>query len=156
MIAPRLVRLIETHSEELTRGLFDRLERDARLPDLKKIPQGEFYQRVHEVYEHLGEWLLNKTESDIEERYRVIGKRRAAQGVALSQVVLGILTVKEHLWEYLKNEGMVERPIELMQEMELIQLVEQFFDRAVFYTAQGYEIGLKELADSGGSRTAAA
>lgn len=156
MIAPRLVRLIETHSEQLTRGLFDRLERDARLPDLKKIPQGEFFQRVHEVYEHLGEWLLYKTESDIEERYRIVGKRRAAQGVALSQVVLAILTVKEHLWEYLKQEALVELPIELVQEIELIQLVEQFFDRAVFYTAQGYELGLKEIEESGGSGTAAA
>lgn len=139
MIAPRLVHLIESHSEQLTHGLVEKLQRCERLPDLKNIPDDEFRHRVHEIYHNLGEWLLSKTEADIEGRYTVLGARRAAQGVALSQLVWAILIVKEHLWEFLKREGLVDRPVELYQELELFQLTDQFFDRAVYYAIIGYE-----------------
>ena len=139
MIAPRLVRLIETHSEQLARSLYERIQNSPRFKDYQKVPPEEIKQRAYEIYHNLGDWLLTKTESEIERRYTVIGARRAAQGVALSQVVRAILTVKEHLWEFLRREGLVEVPVELFQELDLLQVVDQFFDRAVFYAAVGYE-----------------
>lgn len=139
MIAPRLVRLIETHSEQLTQGLIQKLQKCDRLADLQKIPANEFQQRVYEIYHNLGEWLLSKTEADIERRYTLIGAHRAAQGVALSQLLWAIILTKEHLWEFLKREGLVDRPVEIVQEMELFHLVDQFFERALFYAAVGYE-----------------
>jgi hypothetical protein len=37
------------------------------------------------------------------------------------------------------KEAMADKPVELFQELELFQLVEQFFDRAVYFAAIGYE-----------------
>ena len=139
MIAPRLVRLIEIHSEQLARSLYERIQNSPRFKDYQKVPPEEVKQRAYEIYHNLGDWLLTKTESDIERRYTVIGARRAAQGVALSQVVCAILTVKEHVWEFLRREGLVELPVELFQELDLLQVVDQFFDRAVYYAAVGHE-----------------
>ena len=139
MIAPRLVRLIETHSEQLTRSLAEKLQKCERLPDLQKIPADEFQQRVYEIYHNLGEWLLVKTEADIEQRYTLIGARRSEQGVALSQLLWAIVLTKEHLWEFLRREGFVDKPVELLQEIELFHMVDQFFERAMFWAAVGYE-----------------
>lgn len=139
MIAARLVRLIEDHSEELARGLMQRLHSSPELADLDRVPPEEIRQRVYEVYRHLSDWLLQKTKADIERRFSAIGARRAAQGVPLSQVVFSILAVKEQLWEFVKREGLVDRHVELFQELELLQLVEKFFDHAVYFAALGYE-----------------
>lgn len=139
MIALRLVRLIEAHADQLARGLREKIQNCDRLPDMRKVPAEELDQRVYEVYRNLSDWLLYKTESDIERRYIAIGARRAAQGVALSQLLCAILAVKEHLWEFLNREGRVDRATELFQELELLQLVDQFFDRAVYYAAVGHE-----------------
>jgi len=139
MIAPKLVRLIETHSEQLARSLHERIQNSPRFKDYQKVPPEELKQRTYEIYHNLGEWLLTKTESEIERRYTVIGARRASQGIALSQVVGAILTVKEHLWEFLRREGLIERPVELFQELDLLQVVDQFFDKAVYYAAVGHE-----------------
>ncbi|MGH9521212.1 MAG: hypothetical protein ACRD3E_01630 [Terriglobales bacterium] len=86
-----------------------------------------------------GEWLLGKKEDDIARRYEQIGARRAAQGVPLSQLIYAIVLVRDHLWEYLKHEAAVEKPVEVFGELEMLQLLEQFFDKALYYAALGYE-----------------
>jgi hypothetical protein len=53
--------------------------------------------------------------------------------------MFAIIATKEHLWEFVAHEAMADRPIELFQELELFQLVEQFFDRALYFAAIGYE-----------------
>lgn len=146
MIATRLVRLIEEHSDDLAHGLMARLDRDPRLAELRRVPAAELRQRVYEVYRHMSDWLLNKTESEIEARYTAIGARRAIQGVPLSQVIFALHAVKEYLWEFLQREGLVERHVELFQEIELLRLVERFFDRAIYFAARGYEQAEKARA----------
>lgn len=139
MIAPRLVRLIENHSDTLVSGLMDRLQRCPRLADYNKVPDDEIKHRVHEIYRHLGDWLLSRPESDVERWYTAIGARRAAQGVPLSQLVCAIMVTKENLWDFLKHEAIDERPVDLFQELELFRMVDQFFDRAVYFASLGYE-----------------
>ncbi|HWR35250.1 MAG TPA: hypothetical protein VN622_05195 [Clostridia bacterium] len=139
ILAYRLVRLIEVHSEGLARTLRQKLDTSDRCPDYRNVPPEELTHIVYEMYRNLGEWLLGKTEADIEVRYTAIGARRAEQNVPLSQVLWTIALVKENLWEYLKKESLVERPSEVFGELEMLQLLESFFDRAVFYAAIGYE-----------------
>lgn len=139
MLAFRLVRLIETHAEPLAEGLLEKLRHCDKCPSFQKVPSDEFRQRVYEVYDHLGEWLLGKKEDDIARRYQQIGARRAAQGVPLSELLHAIVLTREHLWEYLKGSAGLEKPVEVFGELELLQLLEQFFDRALYYAAVGYE-----------------
>jgi hypothetical protein len=139
MFSYRLVRLIESHADALAAGLEERVLTSLQVPDFKNIPAHELRERVYEIYRHLGEWLLGKNELDIEHRYRDIGARRALQNVPLSQVIQAIVLTKENLWEFLKSEAVVDRAIEIMGEMELLQMLEMFFDRAIYYAAVGYE-----------------
>lgn len=139
MLAFRLVRLIESHSDELAKTLLQRVQNSPHTPDCNRIPADELRQRVYEIYRHLGEWLMGKSEFDIEQRYREIGRRRAAQGVPVSQLLWTITLTKENLFEFMKRESVLDRPIELFGEFELLQLLEQFFDHATFYAAAGYE-----------------
>jgi hypothetical protein len=73
MIALKLVRLIENHSEELTDSLIAKFEASARTADLRKVPAEELRGRIHEILHHLNEWLLTKTGRDIEKQYREVG-----------------------------------------------------------------------------------
>lgn len=139
MLAYRLVRLIETHSDGLATGLLVRVQSSEFTRDYCKVPSIDLQERVYEIYRHLGEWLLGKTDFDIRERYMEIGARRALQQVPLSQVVWVIVLTKENLLEYLKNEAGMERPTEVFGELEMLQLLDQFFDRAIFYASMGYE-----------------
>jgi hypothetical protein len=139
MLAYRLVRLIETHSDGLAAGLLRKVQESEFTRDYAKVPAEDLQQRVYEIYRHLGDWLLGKNELAIKERYREIGARRAGQHVPLSQLVWVIVLTKENLWEYLQSEAGMERPAEVFGELEMLQLLDQFFDRAIFYASVGYE-----------------
>ena len=106
---------------------------------VRRVPADELKRRVYEIYRHLSDWLLSKTESEIEERYIGLGVRRARQGVPFSELLWTINTVKEHLWEYLEQEGLLEHPVDLYGDQELLQSLERFFDRALYCAATGYE-----------------
>lgn len=139
MIALRLVHLIESHSEELAESLVRKVERSSRTTDLKKVPAKELRQRAREVYRNLSNWLLNKTEDDVERVYRPLGRRRAEQGVALSALSWALMMTEENLWDFLELEGMLEEPLEILAECELRRLLDLFFDRAIYFATLGYE-----------------
>jgi hypothetical protein len=123
----------------LATGLLARVQSSEFARDYCKVPTADLQERVYVIYRHLGEWLLGKSDFDIRERYMEIGARRALQQVPLSQVVWVIVLTKENLLEYLKNEAGMERPTEVFGELEMLQLLDQFFDRAIFYASLGYE-----------------
>lgn len=139
MVGIRLVRLIEERSEKLAEGLAQKLRSSERSKDFCKVPADELAEGAREIYHHLGDWLLTKTESDIELRYTALGARRAQQGIPMSQFMFAILVSKEHLWAFLQREAYADRPVELFGELELLQMLDQFFDRAAYFAAIGYE-----------------
>jgi len=110
LLAYRLVKLIETHSDGLARSLHNRYRECSKCSAYANVPESELIEKVYEVYRHLGEWLLGKTEADVERRYLEIGAQRAAQGVPISQVVWMICLVRENLWDYLQKHAELERP----------------------------------------------
>ncbi|HTC78006.1 MAG TPA: hypothetical protein VK657_05280, partial [Terriglobales bacterium] len=120
-------------------SLLNKVQTSELTRDYCKVPPDDLQLRVSEIYRHLGDWLLGKSEFDIKERYREIGARRAGQQVPLSQLVWVIVLTKENLWEYLKREAGMERPAEVFGELEMLQLLDQFFDRAIFFASLGYE-----------------
>ncbi len=105
MLTLKLLRLIEKHSEELVGGLTEQIHRLERTSDFRKIPAAELELAAAEVYRNLGEWLLQKTDKDIETRFRAIGARRAAEGVGLHQFVWALITSRDHLWHFLRPRG---------------------------------------------------
>src|SRR5579864_1490342 len=145
MFSYRLVRLIEAHADALAAGLEEKVRGDLQVAHFREIPAHELRERVYEIYRHLGEWLLGKNELDIEHRYREIGARRAHQKVPLSEVVQAIVLTKENLWEFLKSEAVIDRAVEIMGELELLQMLEMFFDRAIYYASVGYEEQLERV-----------
>jgi hypothetical protein len=141
MLAIRLVRLIENHSEQLSRELSEKVWNSPRCSDLHKVPATELEARTREIYRNLSDWLLDKTvaEAEMERRYTELGEARAQQGVAYSHFVWAITATKEHMRAFLQREGLSDNAMELHGELELLHLLSQFFDRALYYAAVGYE-----------------
>lgn len=146
MLALRLVQLIESHSDELADGLIRKLHTSDRVQDMRKVPAAELHARCHEIYRNLSSWLLTKTEAEIEKVYTQVGARRAEQGVSLAHLTWALLQTKEHLWDFLNQEGLHGGAQDVFGELELLRQLDQFFDRAVYFAAEGYEQAKKEKA----------
>jgi len=139
MLAVRLVRLIENHIEELSRDLSEKVWNSPRCSDLNKVPATQLEARTREIYRNLSDWLLDKTEAQVERRYTELGAARAEQGVAYSHFVWAIISTKEHVRAFVQREGLSESAMELHGELELLHLLSQFFDLVLYYAAVGYE-----------------
>lgn len=138
MLAMRLVRLIEAHSDELSRGLTEQIRKSERTSDFRNIRAEDLRLAGTEVYRNLGEWLLQKTEGDIAERFRAVAARRAAEGIGLQQFVWALMLSRDHLWHFLRHESFADNVVALYGEMELLGLLNQFFDRAIYHAILGY------------------
>jgi hypothetical protein len=149
MMAYKLVRLIETHSDALAAGLLTKVQNSEFTHSYRNVESQDLREKVYEIYRHLGQWLLGKSSFDIEQRYEEIGALRVHQGVPISELVWVIILTKENLWEFLQKESIPERPIEAFGELEMLQLLDQFFDRAIYYACVGYERALTASAPAG-------
>lgn len=139
MLSNRLVRLIETHANALALSLSEKVRASEELRDYHKILDYELNARVYEVYHQLGDWLLERKEDEIEHRYTAISRRRSTQGIPLSQLIRAIVLTKQNLWEFLKRDSVVDSAVEILAQQELLELLDQFFDSAIYYAARGYE-----------------
>src|SRR5439155_9139932 len=85
MFAIRLINLVESQADKLSEDLLHRIRNTAECRELmQRVPGEELKRRTYEIYRNLNDWLLTKTESEIEERYVGLGIRRARQGVPFS------------------------------------------------------------------------
>jgi hypothetical protein len=103
------------------------------------VPSDELRRRSHEIYRNLNDWLRNKTESEIEERYIGLGIKRAKQGVPYSDLLWAVSATKEHLWEFMQAEGLFAEPVDMLGGMDLLHSLDRFFDCILYFSAVGYQ-----------------
>jgi hypothetical protein len=139
MLTYKLVHLIEYHADNLASSLLRRVKHSERAGSYRNVPPEELKKVVSEIYHHLGAWLLNKTESDIEQRYTAIGSRRAGQGVPLRELVWVIVLTKRNLCEFINDMSFPGRAVEELERQEMLQLLDQFFENAIYAAVVGYE-----------------
>jgi hypothetical protein len=139
MLSDRLVRTIEDHADELTRGLVEDIQSNPRTASYRRLSREAIHNRTYHVYKDLGSWLSSKAEEDIEANYTELGKNREAEGVPLNEVVYALTLTKYHLRHYVRASGLVDSAVDLYQVLELQRLLGQFFDKAIYYTVRAYE-----------------
>lgn len=138
MIVTRLVRLIETHAEQLADRLAERLRTDPRTPAYETLDDREIRSRTARVYRHLGLWLDQASDDRVEAEYLRLGRERRKEGIPLAQVVGALLLTRRNLWEFIESEAAGDTVLDLRQQLELELLVVRFFDRAIYHTVRGY------------------
>jgi hypothetical protein len=139
MLSVRLLQMIEDHAGELTRELINNLQRHPRTPHYHRLTYEELHYRTHAVYCNLGHWLSQKSEEPIAANYSELAARRFAEGVPLEEIVFALTSTKNHLYVYVRTAGLMDSAVELHQERELHSLIENFFDKAIYYTVRAYE-----------------
>lgn len=141
MISARLVRLVEDHAEELTEGLLRQLRDLPHPAGGRHVSAEEVRRRSLEVYSHLGRWLGHRSDQAIATTFSDWGRRRHADGVPASDLVVALQTAKLNLERFvLASAG--SSAVELYQEEEFHLLVDHFFDKAIYWVVRGYEEAL--------------
>jgi hypothetical protein len=151
LLSARLVELIETHAEILTREVLKDYATNPRTRHWSVVPSNELEQRIFRTYLNLGNWIGDPKEEAVQAEYEDWGRRRYRNRIPLSEIVYAVILLKHHLRDFIREHGLVEYsrdrqapqeilPVHLYGIQELNYLVVEFFDKALYYLARGYEM----------------
>jgi hypothetical protein len=150
MLSARLIELIETHADALTRETLADIASNPRTRSFHSVSRDELESRVYRLYHNLGRWLGQPDESAIEAEYGDLGRRRFREGVPLSDIISAVILYKRHLNRYVREHGLIEPsvdrvaqgemlPVHLYGMQELYERIGEFFDKALYHLTRGYE-----------------
>lgn len=139
-VSQRLVDLIERNATELTNAWLEDIRKEVRLPTYHRFGNVELYERAYRVYSQLGKWISRETSrEEIARDYMELGSERRKEGFALAEIIRALILIRRNLWKKVMTEGLLDTTLDLYQAIEMNNQVTLFFDRAIYYTAVGYE-----------------
>ena len=140
LVSQKLVNLIERNAAELTNSWLADIRKDPNTLTYRQFDRTAVYERAFRVYSQLGKWISHETsKEEVAKDYRALGEERRREGFALSEVIQALILIRRNLWRKIMEEGLLDSTYDLYQAIELNNRVSLFFDRAIFYTACGYE-----------------
>jgi hypothetical protein len=157
MLGARLLQLIESHAGPLAREVVDDLMTNERTPAFRRLNAADVETRVSAVFYGLGKWLDDADDDAVRDEYEDMGRTRFRQGVPVSELVYALLITKSHLRRYIREHGLVDfagdrvappelLPLELHSIQDFNYRVGDFFDRALYHLARGFEAAALEAA----------
>lgn len=139
MRALKVVQHMKTNADRMSEGLLQKIRGSDRCGDLlEKVSREEHKRYAHQIYIDVTEWLGNETDAVVENKYAAMGMQRAQQGVPLTNVFWAVCIARDYLWDYIQQECLLEEPVEFWGGVKLLRSLNQFFDRALYFTLIGY------------------
>ena len=143
-------------SDELIGYIRDNIDKIVRLwiEDIKTNPTTKayhvfdnagLYEKGFYVVKHLTPWLKGeKTEEEIKDFYRDLGRLRKEEGVPLEDLVSSLSLLRKHAWTFAYSFGVWEKAVDIYRVFELGERLVHFFDKAAYYAAAGYRDPVKK------------
>lgn len=145
MFSRKLLSHLESHSEQMSGGLLQKIVRSGDCAELLRlVPANEQKQTMRDIYRQLTGWLLNESKSVDEVYYTRLGTRRAEQGVPFSEVLSAVYSARQYFWEYIAQETLLDEPTDFWGSVTLLQTLDCCFDSALRFAAIGYQNHEKE------------
>ena len=136
----KLIALIEKNADELTKKWVEVVRTHADMPTYRTYDEDKLYERAFSVYSQLGKWLSEQTtKEDIKDIYFALGRQRRDEGFKLSELLLALVITRRVLWLKIPKGDLLDDVSDLHRGLRLSNNTILFFDRAMFYAAQGYE-----------------
>jgi hypothetical protein len=150
MVGARLLQLIQAHAGALTHDVVEDVRTNERTSAFRRLSPADVETRVAALFYNLAQWIGNADEDVVRLEYEEMGRVRFREGVPVSELVYALLITKHHLRQYIREHGLVDfagdrvvsgevLPVELHSVQELNYQVGEFFDRALYHLARGYE-----------------
>jgi len=150
MLTSRLMELIGARATALTSEAMQDILSNKHTSSFRRVPAMELEPRIAALYLNLIRWIGSPDDEAVRNEYEQWGRTRFHQGIPLSEIVYCLILTKGHLRKFIREHGLIEFsgdrvtpdelvPVELHGIQELNYMVGEFFDRALYHLARGYE-----------------
>ncbi len=137
----KFVYLIENNAHLLTSTWIEEVKRNPSTKGYRDLPEAELRSRVFDVYKRLGEWLQRDEViyKKTAEHFFNLGRKRAAEGLKVSEVVYALILNRVILWKYVVGHGMIDTALDYHHAIDFYHKVTNFFDKAEYFVCVGFE-----------------
>ena len=140
MRALKLVQHLRADADGMAERLLEKIRNSHRCNELlRRVPADGHKRYAVEVYRDLLEWVKSETDSLIEARDVELGRIREQQGVPFSQLFWAVCITRDFLCDYIQQECLIDEPVEFWGGVMLLRSLNQFFDRALYFSLTGYQ-----------------
>ena len=141
MLYEKFIRLVEDHAEKLTKEWIKEIKSNPSTAGYKNVDDAILGVRIFDVYRRLGDWIMNSEPNDpsTAEHFIKLGRERAGEKLKNSEVIYALILARVVLWRYIVEHEVITSTIELHQSLEFYQKVNNFFDKATYFVAVGFE-----------------
>ncbi len=141
MLYEKFILLVEDHAEALTKEWIKEIKTNPSTVGYRKLDDAILGARIYYVYRRLGEWVMNADPSDPKtaEHFIKLGRERANEKLKNSEVIYALILARVVLWRYIVDHGIIASTIDLHQSLEFYQKINNFFDKATYFVAVGFE-----------------
>lgn len=140
MLSDPLVSMIRDHASDIAHGWLDEIRRTQSTTAYLNIDTEALAERAAAALSQFSRWLTgHEADQEVADFYNAVGRERRGQGFSMRQVLSAIMLLKKHVWDFAREHGVWERPIDVYRVLELERRIVIFFDRAMYHATRGYE-----------------
>lgn len=140
MLALKLVQHMMANGDRMADGLLQKISASDKCSELVlKVPTEERKRYALSIYNNLTDWLADEPDPLLEQHYIDVGMKRGAQGIPFSNLFWAVCIAREHLWEYMQQECLLDEPVEFWGGVNLLHSLNRFFDRILYFSLLGYQ-----------------
>lgn len=139
MLGTKFSKLVGNHSSELATRIVQQLQRSPRTWKYRGLDERELTDDIRYLLLNLDDWLANRTDRQIHERYSAISRRRASQGIPSEQLLWAIVIAKDQIIAFLRAEAAADGVLDLFGEVEFLFALSDFFDQAIYDSLVAYK-----------------
>ena len=140
LLSDRLLAVIENDADEIVRRWIDDIVTKQSTSGYHQIDRPWLSKGARRILSQFGKWLGGYySDSDIKAFYVRLGKGSRRHGLLLSEVLSSWSLLRKHILTYAATRDVWLKTIDIYAALELDQRIVIFFDKAIFYTARGYE-----------------
>ncbi|MCU0849415.1 MAG: hypothetical protein MUD12_16150 [Spirochaetes bacterium] len=138
----RFVKLIEDNHDLITESFMNDLMKNPETTAYRNTDKDSIYSSSDRIYRELSLWISREySKEKIKERYFKLGRERLESGIPLPQVIKALILQRRHLWLFVMNR-LYDDGTAYTEALQINNRVTLYFDRALFFMAQGYMQGI--------------
>jgi len=105
MLSVRLIQLIETHAESLTREVVEDLLTNEHTLSFHRFSKVDLEPRVFRLLHDLGNWISDPNHRALRAECEEWGRIRHRQKIPVSEILYSMILTKQHLRRYIREHG---------------------------------------------------
>ncbi len=139
MIYKKLIEILEAGISAIVKKWADQVAGSEYMETYQSLPKDEVAHRGEKLFENLIKWLGDGgSDDELKNYFESVGAARNDQGFPLSEVIFALYLTRKVLWESLFNENGSIDSFDKKEILEMVHVLNNYFDRGNFFITRGY------------------